>query len=92
MNNKNNPLLTTLKIIDFLSHCEGNTKELAEIFAIGTATLNRHIAEARSMGAKIESVKNKGHQHYRLTNASEIMIRVLRWIDLEEKRDLIERA
>lgn len=85
----NNPLLTTLEIVAALCARPSSAAELQAAFGnIGIATLKRHIAEARLLGADIESVKNGKASLYQVNNPDAIQARLQRWIELEKTRDL----
>jgi predicted DNA-binding transcriptional regulator YafY len=85
-----NPLLTTLEIISALSRTDSTAAELQSQFDLSVATLKRHLAEARHLGAKIESVKLGNVSTYTLRNGPEVSTRLDRWLELERSRDLIE--
>lgn len=84
-----NSLLTTLEIISILSHRPSTAAELQSFYPISIATLKRHLAEARHLGADIESVKSGKTSTYHLRNADQVSKRLQRWIELERSRDLI---
>jgi hypothetical protein len=85
----NNPLLTTLEITAALCVRPSTAAELQAAFGdIGIATLKRHIAEARQLGADIESVKSGKSWLYQVKNPDAIRLRLKRWIELEKTRDL----
>lgn len=85
----NSPLLTTLEIVSSLCVHSATAAELQSKFgSIGIATLKRHIAEARLLGANIESIKFGKSWCYHLKNKDEIRVRLFRWIELEKSRDL----
>ena len=83
-----NPLLTTLEIISALSGADATAAQLQTQFNLSIATLKRHIAEARHLGAKIESVKLGKVSTYTLRNSQEVTARLDRWLELERSRDL----
>jgi predicted DNA-binding transcriptional regulator YafY len=85
----NNPLLTTLEIVAALGDSPATAAELqAQFGGMSIATLKRHIAESRLLGADIESVKFGKSWTYQLNNKADIRVRLARWIDLEKTRDL----
>lgn len=87
----NNPLLTTLEIISFIrsvSPMGASAAELQAQFGISIATLKRHLAEARELGADIQSEKVQAVSRYVLRNHHEISLRLNRWLELERSRDL----
>lgn len=83
-----NSLLTTLEIISSLSRSPSTAAELQALFQISIATLKRHLAEARDLGADIESIKVGKASTYHLRNAAQVSKRLDRWIELERARDL----
>lgn len=83
-----NPLLQTLRIIETLSRTDATTETLCKQFDASSATVKRYLAEARDLGADIRSVRSGASWLYELRNADSVMPRTLRWIELEEKRDL----
>lgn len=83
-----NPFLTTLEIIEALSRADATAAQLQTQFDLSIATLKRHIAEARHLGAKIESVKLGKVSTYTLRNGQEVTGRLDRWLELERSRDL----
>jgi DNA-binding transcriptional ArsR family regulator len=79
--------LTTMLILS--EHPDGLTADdLMTGMEVSRATLSRKIAEARHLGAKIESVRQGRRNIYRLANWTEIKKTVTRWIELEEQRTL----
>lgn len=87
MNNQN-PLLTTLEIIQAIGTESASAAELQTRFGISIATLKRHIGEARLLGADIESARTGNRWMYQLKNNDSVRARVKQWIDLERNRDL----
>nr|CDL66798.1 unnamed protein product [uncultured bacterium] len=87
-----NSLLTTLEIIDTLSRKGASAAELQAQFGLSIATLKRHLAEARHLGAQIESIKLGKTSTYMLTNRQEVSVRLERWLELERSRDLTSTA
>jgi len=84
----NNPLLTTLEIIQALGIQSASAAELMTKFSISVAGLKRHLGEARLLGAKIESVRFGKGWVYVLANKDDVKVRVHQWIQLERERDL----
>lgn len=85
----NNPLLTTLEIVAALGDSPMTAVELQAQFGdMSIATLKRHIAEARLLGADIESVKSGKSWNYHLNNKADVRVRLARWLELERSRDL----
>lgn len=81
-------LLKTLYLIRALGSGPLSSAELQAGLGISRATLNRHIADARHMGADIEAVQGKRTWLYVLGNWSACEAKVRRWIELEEARTL----
>lgn len=79
-------LLRTLYLIRSLGSGPLSSAELQEGLGVSRATLNRHIAEARNMGAKVEAEQGKRAWLYTLANWSECQDTVTKWIALEEAR------
>lgn len=84
----NNPLLTTLEIIEALGIQSASAADLMTKFDLSVATLKRHVSEARLLGARIESVRFGKGWVYVLANKDDVKVRVNQWIQLERKRDL----
>ena len=87
-------MLTTLKIIHALGDtdgfaCDYTSGALCEEFGVSLATLKRHIAEARHLGAAIESYREGGASYYRLKNWTACKERVNTWINLMEKDNVL---
>lgn len=81
-------LLDTLKIAVYLSsNGPTNAAGLMAELGVSKPTLARRVADLRHMGAQVE-VYRDGDWLYRITNWPEIEQRTLRWIELEESRDL----
>lgn len=86
----NSPLHTTLNILALLCDHSYSAAELQRRNGdMSIATLKRHIAEARSLGAKIESLKSGSVWCYHLKNKEQISTRLFRWLELEQSRDLV---
>jgi hypothetical protein len=85
----NSPLLTTLEIAFTLTIQSASAAELqAKFGGLSIATLKRHIAEARLLGADIESIKFGKSWCYVLKNKDAVRGRLHTWIELERTRDL----
>jgi predicted transcriptional regulator len=84
-----NSLLTTLEIISSLSHKGATAADLQAQFGLSIATLKRHLAEARHLGAIIQSVKLGNVSTYQLENQKEVSSRLEKWLELERSRDLV---
>jgi biotin operon repressor len=82
-------LKTVLVILEGLGHREMSTKFLCARLEISSMTLKRGIAEARRMGAVIESVKGADGFVYRLTNWPACKDRVTTWLDLIEADSVV---
>lgn len=86
----NNPLLTTLEIVYSLCLHSATAAELQKgAGGISIATLKRHLAEARLLGADIESLKFGKSWCYHLKNKDAVYARVHQWIELEKNRTLV---
>lgn len=83
-----NPLLQILRMIETLSHIDASAETLCKQLNASPATVKRYLNEARELGADIRSVRCGAAWVYELRNSESVMPRTLRWIDLEEKRDL----
>jgi len=83
-------LLKTLYLIRCLGAASLSSAELQAALSISRATLNRHIAEARHLGAKITAVQGNRAWVYTLENWSECQNRVRTWIALEEADSVVE--
>jgi biotin operon repressor len=83
-----NPLLQTLRMIEALSRSDASAETLCKQLDASSATVKRYLNEARDLGADIRSVRVGAAWVYELRNADSVMSRTMRWIDLEEKRDL----
>jgi hypothetical protein len=83
-----NPHLLTLRIVSSLAGGDQAPAEIMEREGISSATLKRHIADARDLGAAIVSVKKASRSYYRLDNYDTIKRRLNSWIELETTRDL----
>lgn len=83
-----NSLLTTLEITSYLSRKSATAAHLQTEFGVSIATLKRHLAEARELGAEIDSVKIENVSTYELRNYPLISKRLNRWIELEKARNL----
>lgn len=88
---KHNPLLQVLEIIKYLGHYgPSSAGSLMAYHDLSEATLKRHLAEARVLGADIRSSRSKGYWLYELRNSEAVSARVALWIDLEKSRNLLE--
>lgn len=85
----NNPLLTTLEIIETLSRGDATLLELGEQFGISPASARRNIADARLYGADIVSRKVGATWRFTLTNWNDCKRLCLRWIELEKTRRIV---
>lgn len=83
-----NPLLQILRMIETLSRTASSAETLCKQLNASPATVKRYLNEARELGADIRSVRSGPSWLYELRNAETVMPRTMRWIDLEEKRDL----
>lgn len=85
----NNPLLTTLEIIETLSRGDSTLLALGDQFDISPATVRRCIAEARLIGADIVSLKVGATWRFTLANWGDCKKLCLRWIELEKTRSIV---
>ena len=83
-----NPLLQILRMIEALSRTDSSSETLCKQLNASPATVKRYLVEARELGADIRSVRVGPSWVYELRNADSVMPLTMRWIDLEEKRDL----
>lgn len=82
-------LLKTLRVVKMLSEADATAQALQDSLGVSVATLNRHISDARNMGAQIVAVQTRRAWQYCLKNPDLVMPTVTRWIELEEKRSLV---
>lgn len=54
------------------------------------ATLKRYLAELRHLGCQVVSRRESGGWVYRLENPEAVQVRLVRWIELERSRTLLE--
>ena len=88
---KRNPHLEMLLMVRVIGESGGVTsRRLCADGGLSVATLNRYIATARHMGARIVSARYGKGTYYTLDNWPEVRVIVEKWIDLEERRDLVE--
>lgn len=83
-------MLKTLEIIDTLNlygACSSITLET--MHSVSSATLKRHIQEARSLGADIVAARSGKGWVFELKNGLVVMPLCKKWIELERKRSLI---
>jgi len=81
-----NPLLDTLTLVDTLRSGDATAADLAALLEVSPATFKRHLAEARHLGAVIESVRGVGGWRYVLRNASKLR-HLDAWLRLERARN-----
>ena len=84
-----NDHLTTLKILVDLSKADASSSDLCLAHEVSIATLKRFIAEARHMGALVESRKVGASWFYHLANWPQIRKTVTAWMSLEEARTFL---
>ena len=82
-------LLKSLQLVKVLSSGPRGAAFLRELLGVSNATLNRHIAEARNLGAQIKAVQAGRVWTYHLENWPACQKTVDRWIDLEERRTIV---
>lgn len=91
-----NPLLQQLEIVERLAgagYLGLSAARLCEDHGVSLATLKRHLAELRHLGARIESYGGgRCPWHYRLRNWPEIEKTVSTWLRLERARSFTELA
>ncbi len=81
-------LLQTLEIVQLLGSGTFHADELCLRFDCSIATLKRRLAEARNLGAHVESIKVGTRWSYHVGNLSSLT-NLDRWIALEQGRSLI---
>lgn len=81
-------LLKTLYLVRALSVNPMTAQELQDAFRLTLPTLNRHLATARSLGAKIKARQSARQWRYHLDNPDAVCNTLTTWIRLEEERDL----
>lgn len=84
-----NDFLTTLEIVEALCSGEMTAEQLCSRFSVSVASLNRRIAEARHLGAHIESLKLGRRWHYHCANPGSLQPLLGRWLALERGRSLV---
>lgn len=83
---KRNEMLDTLRITKWLSEDNLSAVTMSKALGIKTTTVKRYINEAVHLGARIDLIQNS----YYLMNWPNIEKTVLKWIELEEKRNFRE--
>ena len=79
----------TLQVVQLLNGADLSAVELCQALRVSVATLKRYVADARHMGARIESYGGgRNPWFYRLNNWDQISARVGVWSRLEAERDL----
>lgn len=79
----------TLQVVQLLNGADLSAVELCQALGVSVATLKRYVADARHMGARIESYGGgRNPWFYRLNNWEQIAARVGVWVVLESSRDL----
>ena len=63
---------------------------LVQRSGVSPATLKRYLGELRHLGCQIVSRRESGGWVYRLENAEAVQRLLLRWIELERGRTLLE--
>lgn len=82
-------LKTTLQIVEFLNDGPQSSAVLEARYGIGVATLKRHIAEARHLGADIVSRRDGKGWKFHLQNGPAVITLCRRWLELEHARTLV---
>ena len=83
------PLYTTLLIVRDVIEQPASSAELRERYGASDRQLKRYIAEARHLGAKLESVRSEGRYVWRCTNGDDLRM-LHTWIALEERQSLLD--
>lgn len=83
------PLRTQLEIARRLAAHDTSSEQLQYLFDVSRATLNRHLAALREMGAEITAYQENRAWLYRLDNWQAIRPRVMRWLELETTDSLL---
>ena len=83
-----NPLLTTLRIVRDIAEHAYSTAELCEKHGASDRQMKRYIAEARHLGANLQSTRVEGRYVWSCPNYADLT-NLKKWIDLEERRSLI---
>jgi DNA-binding transcriptional ArsR family regulator len=84
-----NQLLEILEIADMLANKNASVTDIQAKFDLSLPTIRRHIAEARHLGADIESIRQGSGWVYTLKNGPQIDVKLKRWLELERNRSLI---
>jgi predicted DNA-binding transcriptional regulator YafY len=84
-----NQFLVILEIVEMLGEKNTSVSEIQEKFDISFPTIRRHIAEARHLGADIESIRQGAGWVYKLKNWPACQKIVTRWIELERNRSFL---
>lgn len=83
-------LLKTLRVAEQLMVEDTGAEGLAFDQGVSVATVKRYIQELRHLGCQIVSRCESHGWVYRLENADQVRTRLVRWIELERSRTLIE--
>jgi biotin operon repressor len=84
-----NPLLTTLQIMKALDGNPTSADDLCIAHGVSLATLKRHIAEARHLGAVIESRRKGKGWNYVFVNADACRRLMTIWLAREVERSVL---
>jgi len=82
-------LLQTLELLAHLQAGPSSAGDLCGVSACSVATLKRRLADARHLGAHVESLKIGTRWVYHLANQAAVSARLARWLDLERTRSLV---
>lgn len=63
---------------------------LAERVGVSRATLMRYLGELRHLGCRIVSVRDSSGSVYRLENGEDVVVKMSRWLTLEQERTLLQ--
>lgn len=83
-------LLRVLLVGQELLGADRSLAYLVERAGCSPATVKRCIAELRHLGCQVVSRCDSGGWVYRLENAEAVQARLVRWIELEQSRSLVE--
>jgi len=86
-----NPLLTTLVIVREIATAQGSmgTADLVDRFGLSERSVKRYIAEARHLGADLQSRRASGRYVWHVDNWEQIRSRLTTWMELEQSRTLL---
>lgn len=82
-------LLETLELIDAIRQSPQSSADLCAAFGIARGTLARRLAEARHLGADVQSFKRGKRWVYHLANTDSVLVGLERWMYHEQSRSLV---